>query len=965
MPKRQKSKKNYNYPKEDQENTANKNQKDKVKINKSKTKGNKKQKNSNLSKDKISSIDQTLQEDSHNNKKRKDNKDKEKPKESIKNTNTEIKDNQEIDGELLNVYIDEIKKNIEEDKKDSNMELNINDEKKEAEQLKKKSKKKEHSIDIDELQQLKIEYENPLNNPFEVKDKVFTDIETVYKEITYDGKPFIEERHKPKDYPNTIIYRCKNQRKNERNLHSYFCNAIIKRKTDKNKCFYILEKGHSEECSAFITNKIEIPKIINNYNDFINKCFNYLDSTEHYNKSEFTQKLQNIYNENNYNFALKENTIKNVIGRWKQNSLKFTKYNAIEHRYNKNNELILWDYVNTVIYTGNKKKEVPSEYFIWSSNQMIARARISNHLFIDGTFHHPINYAQLLIILFKDVIISEYIPCFYVLMTNKTEVMYDLIFKSIKRILTQNNLYQINYKTITTDTEVALINSINYNFDNTTRIGCWFHLKQNLLNQAKVCGLLNKNNKNIDTNVTFDIITQLSILPLTYKGNIGYIKEQVNLIILQYPEYYRNLCSYFLEAKLKYFEDGSYNYNSFPKDIRSNSILERYNRTIKNYFGEKRTCNWVVFLNFINNEILRINEILGKNENINILYAQKQTKFGKEKFTSNFSLNIYNKEHNIINNNTIANKWLIQKYNNCRYNAFITLFYFTISPFLNDLNIDKKDDIYKLNDLIITLSKEVNDKNYNEIVIFLQKNNYDVNNKLIDQIVRENDEAKKSFLINQLKSDKGIDFTSSGYAAQLFGIFKNNNNFCFLENKTSECIICGKKSNIIIKEQQPFIFINNDNIKEKNLFNILLKKYKENYTYDCECRREKNEDVLCTKVKYNIVEYPKYLFLLFDMQYDELNIYKNDIFSITQDNIILNIKTEYNLVGIIAVPKANHYICIIFNPIGKTIDPFYKSNVIYYHDGEKNNGKITSISKNSDWKNLGIPYIVLYKMIDI
>ena len=54
---------------------------------------------------------------------------------------------------------------------------------------------------------------------------------------------------------------------------------------------------------------------------------------------------------------LKENTIKNIIGRWKDHSLKFTKYNALEHRYNKNNELILWDYANTVIYSSNKKKK--------------------------------------------------------------------------------------------------------------------------------------------------------------------------------------------------------------------------------------------------------------------------------------------------------------------------------------------------------------------------------------------------------------------------------------------------------------------------------------------------------------------------------------------------------------------------------------------------------------------------------
>ena len=73
----------------------------------------------------------------------------------------------------------------------------------------------------------------------------------------------------------------------------------------------------------------------------MNKCYKYLDSVEEYNKKDFTINLQNIYNENHYYFQLKENTIKNIIGRWKSNSLRFTKYNAIENRYNKNKELIL------------------------------------------------------------------------------------------------------------------------------------------------------------------------------------------------------------------------------------------------------------------------------------------------------------------------------------------------------------------------------------------------------------------------------------------------------------------------------------------------------------------------------------------------------------------------------------------------------------------------------------------------
>ena len=85
--------------------------------------------------------------------------------------------------------------------------------------------------------------------------------------------------------------------------------------------------------------------------------------------------------------------------------------------------------------------------------------------------------------------------------------------------------------------------------------------------------------------------------------------------------------NYFLEAKLKFFMDGSYNYNNFPMDIRSNSILERYNKIIKTELGVKRTCNWVIFLNFINKEIERINEKLSKNENKNVLFESKHTKF--------------------------------------------------------------------------------------------------------------------------------------------------------------------------------------------------------------------------------------------------------------------------------------------------------------------------------------------------
>ncbi len=700
----------------------------------------------------------------------------------------------------------------------------------------------------------------------------------------------------------------------------------------------------------------------------MNKCYKYLDSVEEYNKKDFTINLQNIYNENHYNFQLKENTIKNIIGRWKSNTLRFTKYNAIENRYNKNKELILWEYNNTAIFTSKKKDPFPSEYFIWSSNQMIARARLALHLFVDGTFHHPVGYEQLLIIIFKDVVTAEYLPCFYILMSNKTEILYDLIFKSIIRILSQNYIYQLDIKTITTDTELALINAITTNFPNTQRIGCWFHLKQDLIREEKILGLLNKKNKKINPDITYEVITQLAILPLEYDGDMEFLMNKLNVLEKQYPLYNNFIKGYFTEIKLKYFMNESFNYNKFPKDIRSNSILERYNKTIKEELGQKRTCNWVVFINFINKEIIRINLQLSKNENINVLYKSKYTKFGKEKYSAKLNYDKNNeKKNNQIGDNmldNIASKWLIQKGNNCRYNAFITLFYFTISPFLSLIKDKNLNLLNELNDLIIKLSENINDKNYYDIIIFLQKNKFDSNNAKIDEIINEEDELKKEELIEKLKIDDTIDFTSSGYAAQLFSIFSNNLYFCVKENKEYECIICGNKKIEEIKEMQPFIFINGNNINNTSIFNLFLSKYKEIYSYACECRKDKKEDVLCLKIKYNILNFPKFLFILFDFQYSELSKYKEKIYKLLEDKIILMLRTEYKLIGLINAPSINHYNTIIFNPLGRSINKYFTPNNIYYHDGMCNNGCIVSLKKGEDWKNKGIPYIALYKKLE-
>ena len=124
-----------------------------------------------------------------------------------------------------------------------------------------------------------------------------------------------------------------------------------------------------------------------------------------------------------------------------------------------------------------------------------------------------------------------------------------------------------------------------------------------------------------------------------------------------------------------------------------------------------------------------------------------------------------------------------------------------------------------------------------------------------------------------------------------------------------------------IKELRPFIYINNTNINQTSIFNLLLEKYKENYSYACECRKNVpgSEDVLCKKIKYNLLSYPEFLFFLFDFQYTELELYKTQIYKLVEEILTLNIKVEYKLIGMIAAPSINNYNTIFLTQLVKLL----------------------------------------------
>ena len=122
----------------------------------------------------------------------------------------------------INAYLNEEKSNLI--KEEETIEVDI----------KNKKSKKVNTIEVEENKNQYIEQFLPnKNNIIEVKDKIFKLDEDIPKEINYDGKLFVKDRHQGKLNNKEINYRCKHNRKDERIRNTGFCKALIKRKIEK------------------------------------------------------------------------------------------------------------------------------------------------------------------------------------------------------------------------------------------------------------------------------------------------------------------------------------------------------------------------------------------------------------------------------------------------------------------------------------------------------------------------------------------------------------------------------------------------------------------------------------------------------------------------------------------------------------------------------------------------------------
>ena len=77
-------------------------------------------------------------------------------------------------------------------------------------------------------------------------------------------------------------------------------------------------------------------------------------------------------------------------------------------------------------------------------------------------------------------------------------------------------------------------------------------------------------------------------LPFLYKGSMDTFNNLILNIKEQHPIYNQYTEEYFITNKVEYYKNQSYNYYLLPKDCRSNSSIERYNKYIKENLGKKK-----------------------------------------------------------------------------------------------------------------------------------------------------------------------------------------------------------------------------------------------------------------------------------------------------------------------------------------------------------------------------------------
>ncbi|XP_066600034.1 uncharacterized protein [Prorops nasuta] len=235
-------------------------------------------------------------------------------------------------------------------------------------------------------------------------------------------------------------------------------------------------------------------------------------------------------------------------------------------------------------------QEVNSGYLVFLYDiKLLEMMKETVHFSLDATYYSRPNLKdayQLLTIMGK--FNNKFVPCVWVLMTNKTEESYLEVFKFVKKSIMKD----FHVQSFMADYELALQNAVHIVYPYCTIKGCFFHYVHNVRKYAKMlCIFKALKNTKIETRIKGVIllrkILNLPLLP-SFSMKLGYaiIKDSFNAN--------EDLAAIHLLKKLfKYVENFWLNkvdtnvLSVFKTEVRTNNNQERYHRSLNNLMKQR------------------------------------------------------------------------------------------------------------------------------------------------------------------------------------------------------------------------------------------------------------------------------------------------------------------------------------------------------------------------------------------
>ena len=107
-----------------------------------------------------------------------------------------------------------------------------------------------------------------------------------------------------------------------------------------------------------------------------------MNSSTIYDRKLFKNEIKKIYNNHTLIFSQDNNLLSNIITKWKNNSLYFTKFTCLKNQFDYNNNLILREFLIVNSESVINKNNLQLDYIIWCNNENLKRIRKSHHLYI-------------------------------------------------------------------------------------------------------------------------------------------------------------------------------------------------------------------------------------------------------------------------------------------------------------------------------------------------------------------------------------------------------------------------------------------------------------------------------------------------------------------------------------------------------------------------------------------------------